>query len=59
MDESTCKHCRERIVLINAGSRNEYWTHQPAGASFMDHTHNACRRTVATPAEDRGVRADA
>lgn len=47
-DKVKCKHCGERIVLINY-SMGPSWTHQPAGASFQDGTHQYCHRTVAEP----------
>lgn len=44
----TCKHCGERIIKVN----NDYWTHQPAGSSFMDNTDQYCHITIATPKEE-------
>ena len=46
--EVKCKHCGERIVLVNYLT-GQSWTHQPAGASFQDGTHQYCHRTVAEP----------
>lgn len=51
MAESTCKHCRKRIVPTNDWAGRPSWTHQPAGAAFMDGQHQFCEITVATPAE--------
>ena len=46
--EVKCKHCGQRIVLVNY-SMGRAWTHQPAGASFQDGAHQYCHRTIAEP----------
>ena len=60
---STCRHCGERIVLVN-WSMGPGWTHQPAGASFQDGMHVYCHVTRAAepepePAADAALIADA
>lgn len=50
-DKVKCKNCGERIVLVNYLT-GQSWTHQPAGASFQDGTHQYCHRTVAEPYMD-------
>lgn len=47
---STCRHCGERIVLVN-WALGPGWTHQPQGAAFMDGAHDLCARTVAEPVD--------
>lgn len=53
MSEQSCRHCGERIVLVNY-SPGPRWVHQPAGASFQDHQHRHCHLTVAEPREGDG-----
>ncbi len=48
--ESVCKHCGQRIVRVR-WSDGPGWTHQPAGASFQDHSHAYCHTTRAEPKE--------
>ena len=43
---STCRHCGERIVLVN-WSMGPGWTHQPEGAAFQDRQHVYCHVTRA------------
>lgn len=47
-----CKNCGERIILVNGQTLRPYWTHQKAGASFMDGTYEYCRVKSATPLEE-------
>lgn len=35
MSETVCRHCGDRIVKTRFLDRDT-WTHQPAGAAFMD-----------------------
>lgn len=50
---TTCRHCGARIVPTKFLDR-EHWTHQPAGAAFMDGQYEFCKRTVATPLTNTG-----
>lgn len=47
-----CKHCGARIVRTNDWAGRPSWTHQPAGAAFMDYRHEFCHQTTAEPAEE-------
>lgn len=48
MAESTCRHCGQRIVLINY-ALGPSWVHQPTGAAFQDGVHEYCQITRAEP----------
>lgn len=48
---STCRHCGQRIVLVNY-ALGPGWTHQPAGAAFQDGRHTYCHQTEAAPIEE-------
>lgn len=58
MNESVCKHCGQRIVLINYMDAQD-WTHQPAGAAFNDRAHRPCHTTYASPPESLRERVEA
>lgn len=48
---SACRHCGERIVLVNY-ALGPSWTHQPAAAAFQDGQHRWCERTFAEPSKE-------
>jgi hypothetical protein len=52
MSDVRCKHCGENIVLVENTIFNPYWTHQPAGAAFMDGMYQACRLVCAAPPDN-------
>ena len=47
---STCRHCGERIVLVN-WAMGPGWTHQPEDAAFQDGMHVYCQVTRAAEPE--------
>ena len=47
---STCRHCGERIVLVN-WAMGPGWTHQPEDAAFQDGMHVYCHVTRAAEPE--------
>lgn len=48
MSAETCRHCGQRIVLVNF-ALGASWRHQPSGSSFQDCMTEYCEQTTAAP----------